>query len=65
MADLHFRLHWYRWLIEQAPDFDLVCIAGDLLDMFKSETRLEQDREITRTLLAHWQRDVDTRGWAV
>jgi Icc-related predicted phosphoesterase len=31
-ADLHFRLHWFRWLIEQAPDFDLVCIAGDLLD---------------------------------
>ena len=47
-ADLHFRLHWFRWLIEQAPDFDLVCIAGDLLDMFKSETRMEQAREITR-----------------
>jgi hypothetical protein len=31
-ADLHFRIHWFRWLIEQAPDFDLVCIAGDLLD---------------------------------
>jgi predicted phosphodiesterase len=45
-ADLHFRLHWIRWLIEQAPDFDLICIAGDLLDMFKSETRLEQAREI-------------------
>jgi predicted MPP superfamily phosphohydrolase len=47
-ADFHFRLHWFRWLIEQAPDFDLICIAGDLLDMFKSETRLEQAREITR-----------------
>jgi predicted MPP superfamily phosphohydrolase len=45
-ADLHFRLHWFRWLIEQAPDFDLVCIAGDLLDMFKAETRLEQAREV-------------------
>ncbi len=49
-ADLHFRLHWFRWLIEQAPDFDLVCIAGDLLDMFKSETRMEQAREV-RTLI--------------
>jgi predicted MPP superfamily phosphohydrolase len=47
-ADLHFRLHWFRWLIEQAPDFDLVCIAGDLLDMFKSVTRMEQAREIAR-----------------
>jgi Icc-related predicted phosphoesterase len=45
-ADLHFRLPWFRWLIEQAPRYDLVCIAGDLLDMFKSETRLEQAREI-------------------
>jgi Icc-related predicted phosphoesterase len=41
-ADLHFRLQWFRWLIEQAPDFDLICIAGDLLDMFRSETRMEQ-----------------------
>ena len=49
-ADLHFRLHWFRWLIEQAPDFDLVCIAGDLLDMFKSETRLEQAREVARLI---------------
>jgi DNA repair exonuclease SbcCD nuclease subunit len=47
-ADFHYRIHWFRWLIEQAPDFDLVCIAGDLLDMFKAETRLEQAREITR-----------------
>ena len=40
-ADLHFRLHWFRWLIEQAPTYDLVCISADLLDMFKSETRTE------------------------
>jgi predicted MPP superfamily phosphohydrolase len=49
-ADLHFRLHWFRWLITQAPDFDLVCIAGDLLDMFNPETRIEQSREIARLL---------------
>jgi predicted MPP superfamily phosphohydrolase len=49
-ADLHFRLHWFRWLIEQASDFDLVCIAGDLLDMFNPETRLEQARQV-RTLI--------------
>jgi Icc-related predicted phosphoesterase len=47
-ADLHFRFHWFRWLIEQAPDFDLVCIAGDLLDMFpfgchKQTVRNDQD----------------------
>jgi predicted MPP superfamily phosphohydrolase len=49
-ADLHFRLHWFRWLIKRAPDFDLVCIAGDLLDMFNPETRLEQARQV-RTLI--------------
>jgi hypothetical protein len=43
-----FRFHWFRWLIEQAPDFDLICIAGDLLDMFESETRLQQGREVAR-----------------
>jgi predicted MPP superfamily phosphohydrolase len=49
-ADLHFRLHWFHWLIEQASDFDLVCIAGDLLDMFNPGTRLDQAREV-RTLI--------------
>jgi hypothetical protein len=39
---------WFRWLIEQAPNLDLNCIAGDLLDMFKSETRTDQAREVMR-----------------
>ena len=49
-ADLHFRIHWFRWLIEQTPNFDLVCIAGDLLDMFNPETRMQQARQV-RTLI--------------
>src|ERR1700675_1059553 len=49
-ADLHFRIRWFRWLIEKAPSYDLVCIAGDLLDMFNPETRLEQARQV-RTLI--------------
>jgi calcineurin-like phosphoesterase family protein len=49
-ADLHFRLHWFRWLIEQAPDYDLICIAGDLLDLFKVESRTEQSREMTKLI---------------
>jgi Icc-related predicted phosphoesterase len=59
-ADLHYRIHWFRWLIEQAPNFDLICIAGDLLDMFRSETRMEQAREI-RTLVKQLA-DVDCRS---
>src|ERR1700676_1727463 len=46
-ADLHFRLHWFRWLIEQAPSYDLVCIAGDLLDMFNVELTKGQAREVS------------------
>jgi hypothetical protein len=49
-ADLHFREHWFRWLFEQAPDFDLVCIAGDLLDMFAPASKMAQAREVTRWL---------------
>ena len=33
-ADLHFKENWYRWLIGHQADFGLICIAGDLLDMF-------------------------------
>jgi hypothetical protein len=46
IADLHFRIHWFHWLIEQAPGYDLVCFAGDLLDMFRYESRMEQAREV-------------------
>jgi Calcineurin-like phosphoesterase len=46
-ADLHFRIDWFRWLIGQAPNYDLVCIAGDLLDMFDNKSTREQAREVT------------------
>jgi Icc-related predicted phosphoesterase len=49
-ADLHFRIEWFRWLIEQAPSYDLVCIAGDLLDMFEVESTKEQAREVRRLI---------------
>ena len=46
-AALHFRLDWFRWLIEQVPNYDLVCIVGDLLDMFEVKSAREQAREVT------------------
>jgi DNA repair exonuclease SbcCD nuclease subunit len=46
-ADLHFRTDWFRWLMEQAPSYDLVCIAGDLLDMFNVELPKRQAREVS------------------
>jgi Icc-related predicted phosphoesterase len=43
-ADFHFRTDWFRWLMEQAPSYDLVCVAGDLLDMFSVESTKGQAR---------------------
>jgi predicted phosphodiesterase len=47
-ADLHYREHWFRWLIEQGTGYDLICIAGDLLDMFDRESRTEQAWEVSQ-----------------
>ena len=34
-ADLHSRRGWYEWLLKEAPQYDAVAIAGDLLDLFQ------------------------------
>ena len=47
-ADLHYREKWFRWLSTRAGDYDLICIAGDLLDMFFREPRIVQAREVRR-----------------
>jgi Icc-related predicted phosphoesterase len=49
-ADLHYRSRWFDWLLEQGPNFDLICIAGDLLDMFDRTPRSDQAREISISL---------------
>jgi hypothetical protein len=49
-ADLHYRIDWFRWLIEQAPNYGLVCIADDLLDMFNVESTIKQAREVSRLI---------------
>jgi Icc-related predicted phosphoesterase len=36
-ADLHYRKPWFEWLLRVADRYDLVCIAGDLLDMYHPE----------------------------
>ena len=36
VADLHYRKRQYAWLAAQAGKFDVICIAGDLLDMHTS-----------------------------
>ncbi len=32
-ADLHASDQWFRWLIKESPKYDLVCLAGDLLNL--------------------------------
>jgi hypothetical protein len=51
-ADLHFKENWYRWLIERQADFGLICIAGDLLDMFSPVPLLDQIEIVTLRLRA-------------
>ena len=33
VADLHYDLKQFDWLLEEAPHYDLVVVAGDLLDV--------------------------------
>jgi Icc-related predicted phosphoesterase len=33
VSDLHYRLKQYDWLLRSVPGYDLLVIAGDLLDM--------------------------------
>ena len=35
-ADLHSKPRWFRWLESQAEKYELIGIAGDLLDLFSS-----------------------------
>jgi DNA repair exonuclease SbcCD nuclease subunit len=47
-VDLHYREHWFQWLLAQGGDYDLICIAGDLLDMFSREPRMVQAMQVGR-----------------
>jgi len=38
-SDLHLSLPWFEWLAGKAASFDLVCVAGDLLDLFGKEPK--------------------------
>jgi len=34
LSDLHHRIDWFEWIADQAADFDIVAIGGDLLNGF-------------------------------
>jgi predicted phosphodiesterase len=45
-ADLHTNRFWYEWLISQASEFDLISIAGDLLEGFSAGIYPGQKQDI-------------------
>ncbi|NJK93021.1 MAG: phosphohydrolase [Blastochloris sp.] len=36
VSDLHYHLHQYDWMLAEAPHYDAVIVAGDLLDLGSS-----------------------------
>jgi predicted phosphodiesterase len=36
-ADFHFHKPWFEWVLHVAARYDMICIAGDLLDMFHAD----------------------------
>lgn len=44
LADLHFSLKQYDWVVAHATEYDLIVIGGDLLDLSSS---LDLDTQIT------------------
>ena len=36
-ADFHFHKPWFEWVLHVASRYDMICIAGDLLDMFHAD----------------------------
>ena len=47
VSDLHYTLRQFDWIVEAAPDFDLVVLAGDQLDVSSS---VECDAQIVVVL---------------
>ncbi len=74
VADLHYTLKQFDWLLAEAPLFDVVCIGGDLLDLSSSldfdvqitvvEKYLHTLREKTLLLVSSGNHDGDSRNEA-
>lgn len=74
VADLHYSLKQFDWLVDQAGEFDVAIIGGDLLDLGSSldpdvqiaivEKYLNRLREKTRVLVSSGNHDGDGRNGA-
>src|SRR4249919_2418721 len=71
VADLHYSLPQFDWLVSAAPDFDLVIFAGDALDIgslvdFRAQIVVVQKylsilSNVTRVVLCSGNHDLDDR----
>jgi Icc-related predicted phosphoesterase len=72
VADLHYSLPKFDWLLQIAADYDLVIFAGDALDVgsivdFRAQTLvvrkyLERIAAVTRIIVCSGNHDLDSRG---
>jgi Icc-related predicted phosphoesterase len=72
VADLHYSLPQYDWVLAMAPDFDVVVIAGDHLDVASLVDGRAQSvvirkyftklREKTRLLICSGNHDLDSKN---
>ena len=74
VADLHYALKQFDWLVAHAPQYDTVIIGGDLLDLASSleidvqivvvEKYLHRIRQLTRLIVSSGNHDGDSRNAA-
>lgn len=51
LADLHMNSNWLGWVTEEATRFDLVVLAGDLLDAFANRSMADQANAVSEWLI--------------
>ena len=72
VADLHYALPQFDWLLKTAPGYDLTVLAGDALDLasivdYRAQTLvvrkyLQRLAGVTRLLVCSGNHDIDSRG---
>jgi Icc-related predicted phosphoesterase len=72
VADLHYSLPQFDWLLQAAPRYDLVVLAGDALDIgsdvdYRAQTLvvrkyLQRLARVTRLIVSSGNHDLDSRG---
>ena len=72
VADLHYSLPQFDWVLEVAPDFDVVVLAGDLLELSSIVDRraqavvirkyFERLRAVTRLVICSGNHDLNSRN---